>query len=399
MKIYADFHVHSHYSRATSSEMNLESLSKAAKVKGLHILGTGDFTHPKWFEELKKKLSEEENGIYEYNGTWFVISGEVSLMFSAHKIHLHMLIPDFDVAEQINEFLDKIGRRDYDGRPIFGMNPAEFVDEIIKISKDVEIIPAHAWTPWFGLYGSMSGFNSVFDCFGKKTKYIHAIETGLSSDPPMNWMVSETDNFTLVSNSDSHSPYPWRLGREANVFELKEITYNRIIRAIRDKDIATVEVDPSYGKYHFDGHRVCKFSCSPEEAKKLKNICPKCGNRLTIGVLHRVYELADRPYGFKPENAQKFWSVLPLHEIISHALGTGLFAKKVFEIAGQFLKNHSELEVLLDVPKNELERINHKITSMIIKNREGKLKFIPGYDGVYGKIIESEKQTTLQKFK
>ena len=398
MKIYADFHIHSRYSRATSPNMNIQSISRGAGIKGIHLMGTGDFTHPKWFDELKTKLNEKNNGIYEYDGIMFVISGEISLMYSGRKIHLVVLVPNFHIAEQINEFLDKIGRRDYDGRPIFGMDAVEFVDNLMQISKNIEIIPAHIWTPWFGLYGSMSGFDSIYDCFKEKTKYIHALETGLSSDPPMNWMVSETNNFTLVSNSDSHSPYPWRIGREANIFELKEITYDNIIKSIRSKKVSTIEVDPSYGKYHYDGHRSCGFSCSPEESKKLNNICPKCGKPLTIGVLHRVYDLADKEYGFRPKDAQKFYSVLPLYEIISHALGVGLNTKRVSELAGQFLKKHSELDILFDVPEYELASIHPGVASMLIKNRDGELKIRPGYDGVYGNI-EIKNQTNLKIFK
>lgn len=401
---FADLHIHSKYSRATSESMNISELARYAKIKGIDILGTGDFTHPIWLQELKKKLLFSD-GIYEYDDIKFVLSGEISLIYSQDKktrrIHNVILAPNFEVVEQINDFLLKKGRLDYDGRPIFGFSCIELAEAMMSISKDIMIIPAHIWTPWYSLFGSMSGFDSVEDCFGDQSKHISALETGLSSDPAMNWRLSKLDRFTLVSNSDSHSPYPWRLGREANAFDLKKINYENLVNAIKTRKnfLFTVEVDPSYGKYHFDGHRNCNFSCSPEDAKKLNNICPKCGNKLIIGVLHRVEELADRE-NYKPDDAVDFKSLLPLSEIIAFVVGGEPFSKKVWEIYNQFISRFgNEFNVLLNADEKELKKVNEKIVDIIIKNREGKINVSPGYDGVYGKIIsENEKEFDINKF-
>lgn len=394
----ADLHIHSHYSRATSKDMTIEGLAKNAAIKGIDILGTGDFTHPKWLSEIRKKLSFND-GIYDFDKIKFIPSGEISLIYKqdgkSRRVHHLILAPSFDIVDQINEWLDKKGRRDYDGRPIFGFSSIEFADEMMKISEKIEIIPAHVWTPWYSIFGSMSGFDSLKECFREKTKYIHAIETGLSSDPLMNWRVSFLDDITLVSNSDSHSPYPYRLGREANAFDLKKITYDEIISSIRTKNnfLFTVEVDPSYGKYHFDGHRNCNFSCAPEESKKLHDICPGCGSKLIIGVLNRVEEMADRKEGFMPKGAVPYKSLIPLSELIAFTVGTAVFSKKVDEAYSQFIMHFgNELNILLNAEHEELKRVSEKIADIIIKNREGKLKIIPGYDGVYGKITLDDEE-------
>ncbi len=403
---FADLHMHSSYSRATSNKMNLQELSAHAKTKGLDILGTGDFTHPVWLKELKSKLSGE-NGIYDYDDIKFVLSGEISLIYKqdgkGRRIHHVLLAESFEVVDQIVEWLKKKGRIDYDGRPIFGFSSVEFAEAMMSISKDIMIIPAHAWTPWYGIFGSMSGFDSVEECFQDQAKHIYALETGLSSDPPMNWRLSKLDKYTLISNSDSHSPYPWRLGREANVFDLKEISYINMIEAIKNRKnfLFTVEVDPSYGKYHYDGHRNCNFSCSPEEALRLKNLCPKCHQQLIIGVLHRVEELADRKEGFRPDGAVDFKSLIPLSEIISMVTGTDVFTKRVWEIYNQLIaKFNNEFNILLYAEKEELKKVvKEKLAELIIKNREGRIKVLPGYDGVYGKPIpESDKESNLEKF-
>jgi len=403
----ADLHMHSSYSRATSSKMNLQELSRYAKIKGLDILGTGDFTHPVWLKQLKSRLTDNGNGIYEYDDTKFILSGEISLIYSQdgkqRRVHHIIFAEDFGTVDRVVEWLKKKGRIDYDGRPIFGFNAVEFVEAMMSISKDIMIIPAHAWTPWYGIFGSMSGFDSVEECFQDQAKNIYALETGLSSDPAMNWRLSKLDKFTLVSNSDSHSPYPWRLGREANVFDLKEVSYKNVIEAIksRKKFLFTIEVSPSYGKYHYDGHRNCGFSCPPEEAIKLKNICPKCGSKLTIGVLHRVEELADRKEGFKPKDAIPYKSLIPLSEIISVVVGTGVFTKRVWEVYNQLIaKFNTEFNVLLNADKEELRRVvKDRIADLILKNREGKIKITPGYDGVYGRpVFKSKKEESLKEF-
>ena len=406
----ADLHLHSSYSRATSKDMTIHEMAKGAKTKGINILGTGDFTHPRWIEDLKimLKSGDDGSGLYGYEGIKFALTGEISLIFGqdkkTRKVHNVLLAPNFEVVDQINEFLRKKGRLDYDGRPIFGFSCIELADELMKISKDIMIIPAHAWTPYFGILGSMSGFDSVEECFKEKTKYIHALETGLSSDPVMNWRVSSLDKFSLVSFSDAHSPYSWRLGREACVFS-EVANYKNMIDAIIDhKGFSfTVETQPEYGKYHNDGHRFCNVNLTPDEAKKVNNICPKCHKPLTIGVAHRVEELADRPPGYVPKDAVPFKSLIPLMEIIAAVEQTGMVTKNVNAIYNILLNRFgSEFNILLNAEMNELKKlVKEKLALAIIKNREGKLKVIPGYDGVYGKpnldSIEEDKPSAKNK--
>lgn len=404
MQIISDLHIHSRFSRATSHDLTIQNLEKWAKVKGVSLMGTGDFSHPLWFKELKQELKEDGTGILKTaSGFPFILSNEISLMYTqdnkGRRIHLVILAPSFEIVEQITDYLKKKGRVDYDGRPIFNISCDEFADELMKISKDIEIIPAHAWTPWFGIFGSATGFDSIEEAFKDKAKYIHAFETGMSSDPEMNWRLSGLDKYAIVSFSDLHSYWPWRIGREATIFELKELTYKNIIEAIRTKNISsTIETSPSYGKYHFDGHRLCKFSCSPEESKKLNNICPVCKKPMTIGVLSRVEELADRKEGFKPQDARPFKSILPLHEILAKMLGGAMTTKKVWNEYDKLIaKFGNELNILLNVPAEELAKTTTKeIAQAIIKNREGKIKVKPGYDGEYGEaIIELAKQEKL----
>ena len=405
MKYYCDLHLHGRYSRGTSKDLDIKSLEKYARIKGLSLLGTGDFTHPKWMEEINENLKENENGIlYTKTGFPFIWQTELSFIYSqankTRRIHLIVLAPNQDVVKQISYFLLKKGRLDYDGRPIFGMSCIEFTEAMTGISPDIEIIPAHAWTPWYSIFGSMSGFDSIEECFLDKSKYIHAIETGMSSDPAMNWRLSKLDNITLVSNSDSHSFWPWRLGRECNVFEMKELSYKEIIKSIRTREnfLETIEVDPGYGKYHYDGHRNCGISLNPNESKKYKNICPKCRKPLTIGVLHRVEELADREDGFKPKNAIPFKSLIPLSELISFANGSTMFSQKTWkEYYNLINKFGSEFNVLLDADEEELKKItSEKLAELIIKNRNHKLKIEPGYDGEYGKLILGERHVVVK---
>ena len=400
MNIIADFHIHSKYSRATSKDLTLENLEKYARIKGIDLLGTGDFTHPLWFKELKQNLLEDSSGILKSKTDFkFFLQTEISLIYTqdnkGRRIHYLILAPSLDVVRQINEFLAKKGRLDYDGRPIFGFTSIELVEEMNKISQDIEIIPAHAWTPWFSIFGSMSGFDSLEECFKEKTKYIHAIETGMSSDPAMNWRLSKLDNITLVSNSDCHSFWPWRIGREVNVFDFKDLTYKNIINAIRTKKgfVETIEVDPAYGKYHFDGHRNCNVVMPPKEARKLNNICPKCNSLLTIGVAHRIEDLADRPEGFTPKNIIPFKTLIPLSEILSKVLNYAMFTKKVWIEYNKLIEAFkSEFNILLNAKFEDLKKVtSEKIAENIIKNREGKLKVKEGYDGVYGELILNNK--------
>jgi uncharacterized protein (TIGR00375 family) len=375
--------------------MNIENLEKYAKVKGVNLLGTGDFTHPSWLDELKRNL-RENNGLFQYKDKdmFFILQAEVSLIYNdgkTRKIHNVILAPSFDIVDQINDFLKDYGKLASDGRPILTkIDCAELTERLMKISKDIVIIPAHIWTPWFSLFGSKSGFDKIEDCFKDQTKNIFALETGLSSDPEMNWRLSSLDRFTLISNSDCHSPWPYRLGRELNVFETK-MNYKEIINTIKEKNpkkfLYTIEVDPSYGKYHFDGHRKCNVCLNPKESVKYKSYCPVCRRKLTIGVLHRVEELADRKEGFIPKNAIPFKTLLPLSELIATAYHTQTFSKKVWEEFNKLTKDFgSEFKVLLEVPREKL-RINERLANLIIKNRERKLKVQPGYDGIYGKLI------------
>ena len=396
MRIIADLHIHSSYSRACSKDLNLENLEKYARIKGVGLLGTGDFTHPKWIQEIKSKLREDENGIlYSSTGFPFVWQTELSLAYTQNgkgrRIHYIILAPSGEVVGQITEFLLKKGRVDYDGRPIFGMSSIELLDELMKISSDIELIPAHAWTPWFGIFGSESGFDSLKECFQEKVKRIHAIETGLSSDPLMNWRISELDNITLVSNSDLHSYWPWRIGREANVFEFDDLTYKNVLAAIRERKgfVETIEVNPSFGKYHLTGHRLCDVCLEPSESLKLKDICPKCGRKLTVGVAQRIEALADRPEGYKPEGAVPFKSLIPLSEIIAELNGFPVASRKTWQAYNALIERFgNEFNVLLEAAESELKKVvDEKLAAAIMKNREGKIKVEPGYDGVYGKPI------------
>jgi len=384
--------------------MNLEGLSKGAKIKGLDILGSADFTFKLWLDELKKKLEPVEGtGLFKYNDVWFTLTGEVATYFSfegqTKRVHHVIHAPSFEIVEQINERLSKYGKLASDGRPILNVSAPELVEIVMEVSKDILIYPAHAWTPWMSCFGSKSGFDSIEECYQDQTKHIFALETGMSSDPAMNWRLSALDKFTLVSNSDSHSPWSWRLGREANVFELKKLTYWKILDTIKKKDkkkfLFTVETSPFYGKYHYTGHRGCGINLHPKEASKFNNICPKCGRKLTIGVLHRVEELADREEGFAPKDAIPFKTLLPLYEIISFVTGVNqLYSKKVIEEENKLVKKFgNEFNVLLDVPEEELVKVtNEKIADAIIKVREGNVKYIAGYDGVYGIPVFNEEE-------
>ncbi len=396
----ADLHIHSRFSRACSSQINFENLVKWAKVKGLHLLGTGDFTHPVWFDEIKK-LQSNEKGFYYYGDFPFIISGEISLIYTDDKkgrrIHLVVLVPSIEIAEKINSYFDTKGRRDYDGRPIFGISGEDFVYDMMKISQDIEIIPAHIWTPWFGLFGSMSGFDSLKECFGEQVDNVHSIETGMSSDPEMNWRIKELENKSIVSFSDAHSFWPFRLGREATIFRRCD-SYKELIRQIRENDfIGTIETDPAYGKYHWDGHRVCNFSCEPSETKKLGGICPVCKKNLTIGVESRVDDLSSKDSN--PKIKKKFYKLLPLHEVISLYLGgLSMQSKKVWSIYNHLIKEfRDEFNILLHVSKEEMMRgnVDGKLIELILENREGKIKVKPGFDGEYGKALLGEKQKTL----
>jgi len=390
-----DFHIHSRYSRATSKSMNLDELTRWSKYKGINLLGTGDITHFLWFHELSSLLTEtDRDGIYHYNGIDFILTGEVCNIFEDRKgklkkIHLIIFLSSFSRAEKLNRMLERYTDLNADGRPILQMDVKEFI-KIFKDSDDMGfIVPAHIWTPHFSLFGSNSGFNSMYECFGDFTDEIFALETGLSSDPEMNWMVSTLDNYTLISNSDAHSPS--KIGREVNIFREK-FSFPALKRILKDKDtekfILTVEYFPEEGKYHFDGHRNCNVCMSPEETKKNNNLCPVCGRRLTIGVMNRVYELADRKYGEKPDKVIPFRKMVPLDQIIASIFHKDADSLSVRNKYTEIIERLGpEFTVLLELPENDLrKRVDDDIVDGICNVREGRINIVPGYDGEFGKV-------------
>lgn len=408
--VFADLHIHSRFSRACSKNITIENLVKYAKIKGLNLLGTGDFTHPFWLKEIKEKLVEKQ-GLYYYNDFPFVLTGEISLIYSTlqvspdgstksrgRRIHLVILAPSLEIVEKINAYLDTRGRRDYDGRPIFNISCEEFTREMMKISQKIEIIPAHAWTPYFGVFGSMSGFDSLKEAFGSSETWIHAIETGMSSSPEMNWKISELNNKSIISFSDSHSFWPWRLGREATIFSQVN-SYDDIISAIREnKILGTVETDPAYGKYHWDGHANCNFSCSPEKCKEINFICPVCNKPLTIGVENRVEKLKNQESYIYPRK-KPFYKLLPLHELIALAKASTLASRKTWLVYNNLIEKFgNEFNILLDIGTNDLNKAlpqDALLVQLIIDNRIGNIKVKPGYDGKYGEAMLKEKQARL----
>jgi uncharacterized protein (TIGR00375 family) len=420
MKIIADFHLHSKYSRATSRDMDLEHVFQAAQERGINVVGTGDFTHPEWLRELKNKLEPAEEGLYKLKDqkenkkvldknqdlTRFIITGEISNIYTRNgrgrRVHNLVVLSSLEAAEKVSNALSWQGNIKSDGRPILGMDSEELLKIVMESDSRALFIPAHIWTPWFGVLGSMSGFDSLEDAFGENVKHLAALETGLSSNPLMNWRLSSLDNFTLISNSDAHSPQ--NLGREANVFNT-ELNYSAISEAIKRKDplkfLYTIEFFPEEGKYHYDGHRLCQVRMSPQETKKAKGICPKCGKKLTVGVLSRVDELADREMGFKPQNIIPYKSLVPLPEIIAEALGVKSRTKTVIEHYKKLIERFSnEFTILLDTPLQELNDFTlPEITQGIERARKGDLIIEPGYDGEFGKVRifqEGEQKTAPQ---
>jgi uncharacterized protein (TIGR00375 family) len=399
-----------------------------AGIKGVKVLGTGDFTHPLWIKELKEKLEPAEEGLYKLKNSQvklklnnkvpenfalnfdkkilgelrFVLTAEISNIYSkggkVRRVHNIIFAPSFEAAEKINTELGKIGNIHSDGRPILGLDSKELLKIILNVSSRAVLIPAHAWTPWFSIFGSKSGFDTIEECFEDHAKYIFAVETGLSSDPAMNWRLSKLDNIALISNSDAHSPE--NLGREANVFDGESVSYDLIMNALRNKGasngvknsplkfVSTIEFFPEEGKYHFDGHRLCGISMSPEETKKAKGVCPVCNKSMVIGVLNRVDELADRAAGVKPAGVVPFKNLIPLREIIADAIGVGKNAKSVnkeyFSLTSSL---GSEFKILLDAPIEDIASASSVLIAEGIKRvREGKVDLLPGFDGEYGKI-------------
>ena len=405
MKMIADLHIHSRFSMATSKEGTPENLDFWARKKGISLIGTGDFTHPVWREELKERLVSEGNGLYHLRdayvkeesrkfpgeGTRFVVSGEISSIYKKNgktrKVHNVILLPSLEAADAMAQRLEKIGNIHSDGRPILGLDSHDLLEMMLDVCPEGILIPAHIWTPHFSVLGAKSGFDSVEECFEELTPYVHALETGLSSDPAMNWRISKLDRYQLVSNSDAHSPS--KLGREANLLDI-DCSYEGLYQAIQTGEglEGTVEFFPEEGKYHFDGHRKCGVSLSPVEAERLGGICPVCGKKLTMGVDHRVEQLADRAEGFVKKDGKKYESLVPLPEVISTCMGYSAASKKVQGCFEQMIQTlGTEFDILRNVPSEDIKSCaGERIAEGIENVRTGNVKRIPGYDGEYGKI-------------
>jgi len=410
MPYFADFHIHSHYSRATSPECSLEGLQRWAQLKGLTVVGTGDATHPEWLAELQEKLEPAGPGLFKLrsifadpvdrkvpsscrNPVYFLPTAEISCIYKrggrVRKIHALLLYPDFNAVNVLNRKLDAIGNLKSDGRPILGLDAEKLLAMALEASPEITLIPAHIWTPWFSLLGDQSGFDSLEECFGDLSPQVTAVETGLSSDPPLNWRVSRLDRLTRISNSDIHSP--GNLGRNATVFTA-EPSYPLIREGLKTRAPelfgGTLDLFPEEGKYHFDGHRACNVRLEPEDSIKLNGICPVCSKPLTIGVLHRVVELADRPAGEKPPNAPPHEYVIPLPELLAEINGSRPAAKKVVEQYNALLERFGpELTILRDLPPAELDTVGRQFLAEALRRlRSGKVFREGGFDGQYGII-------------
>lgn len=416
MKGIADLHIHSRYSRATSKQGTPEYLDLWARKKGISILGTGDFTHPQWREELKEKLIPAEEGLYclkeeavleesgEYrnNAPRFVLSGEISSIYKKNgkvrKVHNVILLPGLEDAEKLSKKLETIGNIHSDGRPILGLDSHDLLEIMLELCPQGILIPAHIWTPHFSMFGAFSGFDTVEECFEDLTPYIHAVETGLSSDPLMNWKLSALDRFQLISNSDAHSPA--KLGREANLLDI-DLSYQGLYQAIQEGRglEGTIEFFPEEGKYHFDGHRKCHLCLSPEESERYGGICPICGKKITIGVDHRVLQLSDRKDGRERKNKKPFEYLVPLSEVIAASTGKTPASKKVQEQYETMLcKLGSEFEILREIPVEEIRKeAGYMIAEGIRRLRAGQVKRTPGFDGEYGaiRLFEQDEIETL----
>jgi len=410
MKFYADLHVHSKYSRATAKDLDLEHLYLWAQYKGIQLVGTGDFVHPLWLKELQEKLEEAEEGLFKLKDKYaqaldaqvplscrgpvrFMLTVEISNIYKrldkVRKVHNLIWSPSFEAAVKIQTKLGAIGNIKSDGRPILGLDSRDLLEITLEADKMNLFVPAHIWTPWFSALGSMGGFDSMEDCFADLTDHIYAVETGLSSDPLMNWRLKQLDPFILVSNSDAHSPS--KLGREANIFDT-DFSYPAIYRALSDfKDkglVGTVEFFPEEGKYHYDGHRLCHVRWHPQETKENKGLCSSCGKPVTVGVMARVEELADRKEGDKAQRHRPYWNIVPLPEIISKAKGVGPASKAVQETYMNMLNQlGSEFYITMDAPIDQIRRsAGDLIAEGIDRVRKGEIKIAAGYDGEYGTV-------------
>jgi uncharacterized protein (TIGR00375 family) len=405
MRFVADLHIHSHYSRATSGEMSPEALWRWAQLKGITVIGTGDFTHPGWIAELEEKIEPAAEGLFSLKEAYqsgevpercradvrFLLSAEISCIYRKNdrtrKVHAIVFAPGFEAAKRIASALAKIGNIRSDGRPILGLDAKELLRIVKEVSLEAMLVPAHAWTPHFSVFGAASGFDTLEECFEELTPHIHAIETGLSSDPPMNWRLSALDKITLISNSDAHSPA--KIGREANIFDT-DLSYAPLVGAIKTGKgfLGTIEFFPEEGKYHNDGHRACGISLTPKETARHDFRCPACGKRVTVGVLHRVEALSDRDEGFRPRGAPGFHSVIPLPEIIAETLTVGVNSKSVGKVYHALLeKLGNEFGILLDIPPEEIAAAGFpEIAKAVSMTRSGDVRITPGFDGEYGRI-------------
>lgn len=423
MKLIADFHIHSKFSMATSKDLNPENLDLWSKIKGINIIGTGDFTHPEWLKELKEKLSPAEKGLFvlkkefekqypfscnnSYESPRFILTAEISCIYKRHgkvrKVHNIVFAPDFETVERIQQWMiEKKFNIKSDGRPIIGFDSKDLLDELLNINPDILFVPAHIWTPWFSLFGDKSGFNSIEECFGDSAKYIYAAEMGLSSNPPMNWAISNIDNLTLLANSDSHSPE--KIGRNANILNCN-LNYSAIISAIKSGNtaefIGTINFFPQEGKYHFDGHRKCNVCYTPLDTIVNKGRCSVCGKPVVVGVLNRIAQMADRDDILLRPVKPLFFSLIPLKEIISQITGKGESSKEVvkqYYNAIECLK--SEFDVLLNSTLDEIATAGGKeLASAIEKMRAGEVSISEGYDGEYGKISIIENAAKINPLK
>lgn len=405
MKIIADLHIHSRYSMATSKQGTPEYLDLWARKKGITLIGTGDFTHPAWREELKEKLIPAEDGLYRLKeecvlpearnmpgkAPRFVVTGEISSIYKKNgkcrKVHNVLMLPGLEEAEKMAKELEKIGNIHSDGRPILGLDCRDLLEMQLDLCENGIFVPAHIWTPHFSLFGAFSGFNTMEECFEDLTPYIHAVETGLSSDPPMNWQLSALDGLQLISNSDAHSPS--KLGREANLLDI-ELSYQGLYNAVQKGEglEGTLEFFPEEGKYFYDGHRKCHISLSPKEAEKYHGICPVCGKKLTMGVDHRIMDLADRDMGYVKENAKPFESIIPLPEVISACVGRSTASKTVTAEYEKMLSTlGTEFQILREIPICDIEKQSgSRLGEGIRKLRAGEVIRKPGFDGEYGSI-------------
>ncbi|KPL10678.1 DNA helicase UvrD [candidate division TA06 bacterium SM1_40] len=393
MQFIADFHIHSKYSIATGREMDIPHIARSAAMKGIALVGTGDFTHPEWMKELRRDLEPADNDLSVHGSTHFILTTEVNNTYRqggrARRIHNNIFAPSLEVVEKITRGLAPYGKLASDGRPTLSISSQDLVKLVFDASDRAFVVPSHIWTPWFSLYGSNSGFDRIEECFGPQVEHIFSLETGLSSDPAMNWRISALDSYTLMSNSDAHSPT--KLGREANVFDC-ELSYDAIREVLKTKDASrflyTIEFFPQEGKYHYDGHRKCNARVSPRDAMLNNDLCPICGTGLTVGVLHRVETLADRAAGYVPEGAIPFRSLIPLEEILGESLGVGVGTVKVAREYERLIGEvGTEFSVLLDVDRADIERVSTpRVAEAIARVRSGDVEVLPGYDGVFGEI-------------